>query len=79
MKTVNTHQAKTHLSQLLEQVAQGEEIIIARAGKPIARLVGYRGEDRARTGGQWKGLVRMSDHFEEPLPEEVSKLFSDPT
>lgn len=75
MKVVNTHEAKTHLSQLLDRAAQGEEIIIAKAGKPVARLVGYREEEGRRTGGQWKGLVRIADDFDAPLPEELENTF----
>ena len=75
MDVVNTHDAKTHLSQLLERVANGEEIVIAKAGKPVARLVGFRGGDRKRTGGQWKGLVRIGDDFNDPLPEEIAEPF----
>jgi len=75
MKSVNTHYAKTHLSQLIEQAARGEEIIIARAGKPVARLIGYREADLARTGGEWKGLVRIGDDFDDPLPDEIGEAF----
>lgn len=52
----------------LERVAEGEEFLIARAGKPVARLIGYREERRARVGGQWKGQVRIDTSFDEPLP-----------
>ena len=76
METVNTHDAKTRLSQLLERVAKGEEFIIARAGKPIARLIGFHSQDRDRTGGQWKGLVHIGDDFDDPLPDEIAKPFS---
>jgi len=79
MKTVNTHEAKTHLSRLLERVANGEEFIIARAGKPIARLIGYRGESRARVGGHWRGLVRIGSDFDEPLPEDFERSFREPS
>lgn len=75
METFNTHEAKTHLSQLLDRVEKGEEFIIARAGKPIARLVAYEAGKRTRTGGHWKGLVRMGDDFDDPLPEEIAKAF----
>jgi prevent-host-death family protein len=75
MQTVNIHEAKTHLSRLIERIAQGEEIIIAKAGKPVARLVGYV-EDRApRVGGQWKGLVHIRDDFDAPLPPEMNSGF----
>ena len=75
MKIVNTHEAKTHLSQLLERAARGEEIVIARAGKPVARLVAYEEVKVARTGGQWKGLVRIGDDFDAPLPPEIDGAF----
>lgn len=75
MKTVNIHEAKTHLSRLIERIAQGEEIIIAKAGKPVARLVRYV-EDRApRVGGQWRGLVHIRDDFDAPLPPEMNSGF----
>lgn len=75
MRIINTHEAKTHLSKLLEQVARGEEIIIAKAGKPIARLVGYNAPKHKRSGGQWKGLVRVGDDFDAPLPDEIGDAF----
>ncbi len=75
MKSVNIHEAKTHLSQLLERVARGEEIIIARAGEPIARLVAFHTDERARTGGHWKGLVRVADTFDDPLPDAIDNAF----
>ena len=75
METINTHEAKTHLSKLLERAAQGEEFIIAKAGKPIARLIGYREDDRDRAGGQWKGLVRVSEDFDAPLPNAIAHGF----
>jgi prevent-host-death family protein len=67
MTTVNVHQAKTHLSRLLERVAAGEEVVIARAGKPVARLVPIKSEE-PRKPGLAKG--RLTDAFFEPLPEE---------
>ena len=75
MKTVNTHEAKTHLSRLLDLASRGEEIIIARAGKPVARLVAYVEAEQVRSGGQWKGLVRVGDDFDDPLPGDVGKAF----
>ena len=68
MKIVNVHEAKTTLSQLVEQVENGEQVILARAGKPVARVVAIR-STRRRTLGQWRGRVRMSDDFDTPLPE----------
>jgi len=78
METINTHEAKTHLSRLLDRVAKGEEFIIAKAGKPVARLIGFRSEGGVRVGGQWKGLVRIAPSFDEPLPDEVERSFRDP-
>lgn len=75
MQIINTHEAKTHLSKLLERVARGEEIIIAKAGKPIARLIGFHAPEPARKGGHWKGLVRIGDDFDAPLPEEIGDAF----
>jgi prevent-host-death family protein len=65
---VNLHQAKTTLSQLVEQVENGEEVILARAGKPVARIVAIRSSGR-RTLGQWRGRVRMSEDFDAPVLE----------
>ena len=53
MKTVNTHEAKTHLSRLIDLAAKGEEVVIARAGKPVARLIAYVEAEQVRSGGQW--------------------------
>ena len=67
MTTVNVHQAKTHLSRLLERVAAGEEVIIARAGKPVARLVSIERKE-PRKPGLAKGHV--TEAFFEPLPAD---------
>lgn len=60
------HEAKTTLSQLVEQAERGEDIVLARAGKPVARIVAIR-EAARRVLGQWRGRVRMSDDFDAPL------------
>ncbi len=73
--TVNVHQAKTHLSRLLERVRQGEEIIIARAGRPIARLVPIQDRPAQRTPGSARGQVWMAPDFDAPLPEDLQGLF----
>jgi len=65
--TVNIHEAKTHLSRLLERVRAGEEIVVAKAGTPIARIVPYE-DEKARVPGIVEG--RVDDLFFEPLPEE---------
>jgi prevent-host-death family protein len=71
LDTVNVHEAKTHLSRLLERVERGEEIVIARAGKPIARLVAIEPVLKRRPMGLYKGQIWMSDDFDEPLPWHV--------
>jgi prevent-host-death family protein len=72
---VNVHEAKTHLSRLLERVAAGEEITIARAGRPVARLVPYREQRGERKPGTLKGKIWMSADFDDPLPEEILAAF----
>lgn len=74
MKSTNIHQAKTHLSRLVERAARGEEIIIAKAGKPMAKLVPYRAEAGPRQPGYWRGKVAIRDDFDE-LPEDVAAAF----
>ena len=61
---VNIHEAKTHLSRLVERVEAGEEVVIARAGRPVARLVPLRRRTQARTPGLWRGRVRLSPDFD---------------
>lgn len=68
-KPINIHQAKTHLSRLVERVEAGEEITLARAGRPVARLVPYRARQEPRRPGLWKGRVSIGPDFDEPLPE----------
>jgi prevent-host-death family protein len=75
MKTVNIHAAKTQLSSLVEQAAAGEEIIIAKAGKPRARLVPLEKKDFRSTFGLMKGQIWISDDFDAPLPPDVLKAF----
>ena len=69
--SVNVHEAKTHLSRLLERVEHGEEVVIARAGKPIARLVPIEPAQGKRPIGLYKGQIWMSDDFDEPLPWQI--------
>jgi len=63
--TVNIHDAKTHLSRLIERVETGQEIVIARAGRPVARLVPFRPRTSPRVPGAWRGLVRIAPDFDE--------------
>jgi prevent-host-death family protein len=73
MTVVNTHEAKTNLSRLLDDVEKGEEIIIAKANRPVARLIPYR--EAKRRPGLLKGKMRVADDFDAPLPEEIIRAF----
>ena len=84
MTTVNIHEAKTHLSRLLAKVAKGDEVIIARGGKPVARLVPVQKARRMdQLLGIDKGRLWIAEDFDEPLPEEILAAFEakgeDPT
>jgi len=72
---VNIHEAKTHLSRLLEQVMQGEEVVIAKAGRPVARLVALRGPAKRREPGSARGQIKMAEDFDGPLPEHIQRYF----
>jgi prevent-host-death family protein len=65
---INIHQAKTHLSRLVEDVAGGSEVTIAKGGKPMARLVPLRRDDTPRRPGLLKGKLRIADEFDRALP-----------
>lgn len=78
VKTVNIHEAKTHLSRLLDEVSHGEEVMIARAGRPIARLVPMTPIRPARTPGFLRGSIRISDDFDAPLPDDLRRSFEGP-
>jgi prevent-host-death family protein len=71
MAEVNVHEAKTHLSRLLRRVAAGEEIVIQRAGTPVARLVPYVPKATRRILGGDADQVRIADDFDAPLPEDL--------
>ena len=75
MKTVNMHEAKTHLSALVDQAANGEEIVIARAGRPVARLVALGSRTEPRPLGLFRGQpFRIADDFDH-LPEDIAAAF----
>jgi prevent-host-death family protein len=69
----NVHEAKTHLSRLLDRVAEGEEIVIAKSGRPVAKLVRVTLEPRKP--GRLKGRIRIAPDFDEPLPDEILTAF----
>ncbi|MFN8526515.1 MAG: type II toxin-antitoxin system Phd/YefM family antitoxin [Chloroflexota bacterium] len=75
MATVNMHEAKTNLSRLIARAAAGEEIIIAKAGKPMARLAPIDSSAPRRPFGQLKGKSWMADDFDAPLPPDLLALF----
>jgi prevent-host-death family protein len=74
-KIVNIHAAKTQFSQLVDRAAAGEEIVIARAGKPVARLVPLVTAQAPRRFGVLKGQIKVADDFDAPLPKEILDLF----
>lgn len=71
---VNVHEAKTHFSRLLARVEAGEEIILGRAGKPVARLVPYRPSRTPRQPGALRGQIRIADDFDD-YDDELVRLF----
>jgi len=74
-KTVNIHQAKTHLSQLVAEVEEGAEIVIARGGKPVARLLPFDTASSTRVLGADRDSVRIAPDFDAPLDEETFAEF----
>jgi len=75
MALVNIHEAKTQLSRLLARVEGGEEIVIARAGRPVARLVPIESTAARREPGSARGLFEVPDDFDAPLPGELLDSF----
>jgi prevent-host-death family protein len=71
VESVNIHEAKTHLSRLIERVEAGEEIVIARAGRPVARLVPYRKTTRPRVPGRWRDQIVIAPDFDGPNEEII--------
>jgi prevent-host-death family protein len=72
---VNIHHAKTHLSRLLQRVADGEEVTIARAGVPVARLVALAPKKDTRPLGMDRGRIWIADDFDAPLPDDLLAEF----
>ena len=79
METINIHQAKTQLSRLIERVNAGEEIVIAKAGRPVARLVPAGVSAAPRTPGLMKGRIRVGKDFDTPLPGDLLDAFEGKT
>ena len=78
-RRVNLYEAKTNLSKLVDRAAEGEEIIIAKAGRPMARLMPLLPPANPRTPGFLKGKIRIGPNFEAPLPDDVLKAFQGQT
>lgn len=76
MKTVNVYEAKTQLSRLLREVAAGEDVVIAKDGTPLARLVPYREHDGIRELGFARARITLGEDFDAPLPDEVLDEFT---
>ena len=75
-KAINVHEAKTHLSRLLERVEAGEEITLARAGRPVARLVPYQPQREPRRPGQWKGRLWLAPDWDSrEVNDAITDLF----
>ena len=74
MSLHNVHEAKSQLSKLIERAEQGEEIIIARAGKPVIKLVPYEKIAAQRKGGQWRGKIKIKPGFDR-LPKDIASAF----
>src|ERR1700686_2756909 len=71
----NLYEAKTSLSRLVDRAASGEEIILSKAGKPLAKLVPFHRSPEPRKPGGWEGQVRISDDFDAPLPPDIQTPF----
>ena len=74
---MNMHEAKTTLSKLVEEVQSGDDVVIARAGKPVARLIPYVERRQPRVPGRWKGKVWMAPNFDDDDDAEMVALFED--
>lgn len=75
MITVNIHEAKTHLSKLVDSVAQGNVVVIAKAGKPAAKLIPITRGKRNRKPGLLKNKIKISQDFDAPLPNDILESF----
>jgi len=75
MTQVNMYEAKTHFAELIRRVLLGEEVVIARAGRPLVKLVPLNREDGQRAPGSAKGQIAMADDFDAPLPPDLLEGF----
>ncbi|CAN5130055.1 hypothetical protein BH11CYA1_BH11CYA1_06790 [soil metagenome] len=75
MEPVNIHQAKTNLSRLIERAQSGEEVIISKAGKPVAKLSAIQANSKPRMLGLLKGKLKLAADLDDPLPSELLDAF----
>ena len=75
MRTINIHEAKTHLSRLVDEVVAGEEVVIAKAGKPMAKLISFIPATKKRKLGLLAGKLSVPADFDAPLPDDVLASF----
>ena len=74
-RIVNLYEGKTHLSRLVDRAASGEEVVIAKAGRPVAKLVPLAAGNRPRRPGVWKRKLRIAKNFDAPLPKHIRDAF----
>ena len=79
MRIVNIHDAKTNFSKLIDAVGKGEEVVIARAGRPVAQLVPIEPPQRTRKPGALKGKLNVAEDFDAPLPDPLLATFEGPS
>ena len=72
---VNIHEAKTHFSKYIQEALQGKEVIIAKGGVPLIKLTPSTEAAQERHGGQLKGILKVNDDFDAPLPQDILKQF----
>jgi len=75
MAVFKTHEAKTNLSRLLDEVQEGEEVVISRGNKPMARLIPFSAKKPVRNPGYLQGKIRVADDFDAPLPDDILNSF----
>lgn len=75
MAVFKTHEAKTNLSRLLDEVQEGEEVVISRGNKPMARLIPFSAKKTVRNPGYLQGKIKVADDFDAPLPDDILNSF----
>jgi prevent-host-death family protein len=75
MKVINMHAAKTHLSRLVEEVVAGEDVVIAKGGRPVVRLVPFAAPAMERVPGSLRGRLKIGRSLDHPLPDDLAAAF----